>query len=121
MTFPRAPLAWIAGSAAVLSMPVAWGQATPTLSVCSTQSKAPLCGALRGERAEGWSLQTRPEVMARHGMVATSQPLAAQAGLQVLMRGGNAIDAASGRGGDTLHGFYRAGSDFRKDGEAVGW
>ncbi len=27
-------------------------------------------------------------------MVATSQPLAAQAGLQVLMQGGNAIDAA---------------------------
>jgi gamma-glutamyltranspeptidase/glutathione hydrolase len=26
-----------------------------------------------------------------------------------------------GHAGDTLHGFYRAGSDFRKDGEAVGW
>jgi gamma-glutamyltranspeptidase/glutathione hydrolase len=32
--------------------------------------------------------------MAQHGMVVTSQPLAAQAGLQILMRGGNAIDAA---------------------------
>jgi gamma-glutamyltranspeptidase/glutathione hydrolase len=32
--------------------------------------------------------------MAQNGMVVTSQPLAAQAGLQVLMRGGNAIDAA---------------------------
>jgi gamma-glutamyltranspeptidase/glutathione hydrolase len=32
--------------------------------------------------------------MAQRGMVVTSQPLAAQAGLQVLMRGGNAIDAA---------------------------
>jgi gamma-glutamyltranspeptidase / glutathione hydrolase len=32
--------------------------------------------------------------MARHGMVVTSQPLAAQAGLRVLMQGGNAIDAA---------------------------
>ena len=31
---------------------------------------------------------------ARNGMVATSQPLAAQAGLQVLQKGGNAIDAA---------------------------
>ena len=31
---------------------------------------------------------------ARHGMVATSQPLAAQAGLTILQKGGNAIDAA---------------------------
>jgi gamma-glutamyltranspeptidase/glutathione hydrolase len=32
--------------------------------------------------------------MAQNGMVVTSQPLAAQAGLQVLLRGGNAVDAA---------------------------
>ncbi|MFC2030175.1 gamma-glutamyltransferase [Chloroflexota bacterium] len=36
----------------------------------------------------------RSAVLARHGMVATSQPLAAQAGLRVLMDGGNAADAA---------------------------
>ena len=36
----------------------------------------------------------RNVVYSRRGMVATSQPLAAQAGLQVLQTGGNAIDAA---------------------------
>jgi gamma-glutamyltranspeptidase/glutathione hydrolase len=36
----------------------------------------------------------RSTVLAKNGMVATSQPLAAQAGLQVLIQGGNAIDAA---------------------------
>src|SRR5271168_914489 len=50
--------------------------------------------ATRGDRASGWLAQSRSEVLARNGMVATSQPLAAQAGLQILKNGGNAIDAA---------------------------
>jgi gamma-glutamyltranspeptidase/glutathione hydrolase len=36
----------------------------------------------------------RMTVYAKRGMVATSQPLAAQAGLEILRQGGNAIDAA---------------------------
>ncbi|MFA1642048.1 gamma-glutamyltransferase family protein [Chryseomicrobium imtechense] len=36
----------------------------------------------------------RNTVFAKNGMVATSQPLAAQAGLDILKKGGNAIDAA---------------------------
>jgi len=36
----------------------------------------------------------RATVMAKNGMVATSQPLAAEAGLQMIKKGGNAIDAA---------------------------
>ena len=36
----------------------------------------------------------RSTVHATNGMVATSQPLAAMAGLQILMQGGNAVDAS---------------------------
>src|SRR6476646_1436320 len=47
-----------------------------------------------GDRPAGNSRGTRSVVMARHGAIATSQPLATAAGLRVLQAGGNAIDAA---------------------------
>jgi gamma-glutamyltranspeptidase / glutathione hydrolase len=50
--------------------------------------------AVRGDRLWAWTEQTRSEVLARHGVVATSQPLAAQAGLDMLEKGGTAADAA---------------------------
>src|SRR5579871_1701591 len=56
--------------------------------------RTPADWAVRGDRAEGWLAQSRSPVMARNGMVVTSQPLAAQAGLRILMQGGNAVDAA---------------------------
>jgi gamma-glutamyltranspeptidase/glutathione hydrolase len=61
---------------------------------CNTAPPAPFCSAVSGDRSQGWLTQHRSEVMARNGIVATSQPLAAQAGLGILKRGGNAIDAA---------------------------
>src|SRR5215216_6792804 len=47
-----------------------------------------------GDRPSGNARGTRSVVMARNGAIATSQPLATAAGLQVLQSGGNAIDAA---------------------------
>jgi len=46
------------------------------------------------DRVTGRDFASRSEVIARNGMAATSQPLATQAALDILKKGGTAIDAA---------------------------
>ena len=46
------------------------------------------------DRLTGLNFATRSEVIGQHGMVASSQPLATQIGIDILKKGGSAIDAA---------------------------
>jgi gamma-glutamyltranspeptidase/glutathione hydrolase len=63
-----------------LAMPAAF------ISVCSTHAQV--------DRITGRTFATRSEIIAQHGVVCTSQPLATQIGLEVLKQGGTAVDAA---------------------------
>ena len=89
----RGRLTLVASLAALLAHAVAPRAQSPVQS-CDSKPTPSWCSAVPGDRAEGWLSQRRSEVMARNGMVASSQPLAVQAGVDVLRRGGNAIDAA---------------------------
>jgi gamma-glutamyltranspeptidase/glutathione hydrolase len=50
--------------------------------------------AMPADQVTGLPFKTRAEVMATHGMAATSQPLATQIALDILKAGGSAVDAA---------------------------
>ncbi|MFY9253939.1 MAG: gamma-glutamyltransferase [Fuerstiella sp.] len=53
-----------------------------------------LQSCLATDRPTGQKFATRSEVIARHGIAATSQPLATQVAIDVLKKGGSAVDAA---------------------------
>src|ERR1041384_2749574 len=53
-----------------------------------------MSGTLPGPRPSGSRIPTRSEVIATHGMAATSHPLVSQGALDVRKRGGTAVDAA---------------------------
>lgn len=48
----------------------------------------------KGDRITSANFATRSPILGKHGMVATSHPLATQVGLDILKQGGTAIDAA---------------------------
>jgi gamma-glutamyltranspeptidase/glutathione hydrolase len=74
--------------------PLAAGLVASVLTMTSSAQQPGLDYPRPGDRPAGNPHSTRSVVMGRHGMIATSQPLASAAGLNVLQSGGNAIDAA---------------------------
>lgn len=51
-------------------------------------------GLSRGDRYSGNAWASRSPVLAQHGMAATEQPLASQIAVDILKKGGSAVDAA---------------------------
>ncbi|HWB25498.1 MAG TPA: gamma-glutamyltransferase [Chitinophagaceae bacterium] len=65
-----------------------------TRYILSAASLLLVTGSFAQDRLTGRTFTTRSEVIAQHGMACTSHPLATMAAIDILKKGGNAIDAA---------------------------
>jgi gamma-glutamyltranspeptidase / glutathione hydrolase len=65
-----------------------------TISLALLAVMVSFSAARAADRPVGRSFTTRSEIIAQHGIAATSQPLATQAALDILKQGGSAVDAA---------------------------
>jgi hypothetical protein len=69
----------------------------------------------QGDRSAGLPHASRSPVLGRNGMAATSQPLATQIAIDVLKRGGNAVDARERLGSRRIDPLLSRGDPLHKD------
>ena len=77
-----------------VSVAIAAAVAIVVLATASIAENVALEHIGRGDRYSGVSWATRSPVLAQHGMAATEQPLASQIAIDILKKGGSAVDAA---------------------------